>query len=76
MRILIQPPDHTSGAHHAADEVSKALEVLQSAFIRTEGGGTVTSNGTVTGVLVVSSNDDGPKAVDALAKAGIRASIG
>ncbi|HLI82147.1 MAG TPA: hypothetical protein VKV03_19300 [Candidatus Binataceae bacterium] len=76
MRILIQPPDDTAGAHHAGDEVRKALETLQAAFIRTEGGGTVSSDGAVTGVIVVSSDNDAPKALDALGKAGIRASIG
>ena len=76
MRILIQPPDQASGARHAGEEVSKALEVLSAAYIKTEGGGTVSSDGTVTGVVVVSSDDDGPKALEALARAGIRASIG
>ncbi len=76
MRILIEPPNDTAGARHAGDEVRKALETLQAAFIKTEGGGTVSSEGAVTGVVVVSSDDDAPKALDALAQAGIKASIG
>jgi hypothetical protein len=75
MRILIEPPDHIAGAPHAGDEVRKALEILQAAYIKTEGG-TITSDGTVTGVIVVSSDDDGSDALEALGKAGIRASIG
>jgi len=76
MRIMIQPPDHTSGARHAGEEVSKALEVLNDAFIKTEGGGTMTGDGIVTGVVVLGSDDDAAKALDALGKAGIKASIG
>jgi len=82
MRILIQPPDHVSGARRVDEEVSKALEVLRDAFIKTEGGGTVSAgsivagDGAVTGVIVISSRDDASKALDALAKAGIRAALG
>ena len=76
MRILIQPANHASGSRHAGEEVSKALEVLNAAYIKTEGGGTVTSDGIVTGVVVVSSDDDGLKALETLATAGIKASIG
>lgn len=75
MRILIESPDH-SEARHAGDEVRKALETLQAAFIKTEGRGTVSSDGAVTGVVVVSSDDDAPQALEALEKAGIKASIG
>jgi hypothetical protein len=76
MRILIQPPDHNAEARHVGDEVRKALEILHGALIKTEGGGTVASDGTVTGVIMVNSDDDAPKALDALAQAGIKASIG
>jgi hypothetical protein len=76
MRILIQPPNHASGARHVGDEVSTALEVLNAAYIKTEGGGTVTGDGAVMGVVVVSADDDGPRALEELAKVGIKASIG
>jgi hypothetical protein len=76
MRILIEQSDHTAGGLHTGDEVRKALEILQASFIKTEGGGTVSSDGAVTGVIVVSSDGDAPKALDALAQAGIKASIG
>jgi len=75
MRILLQP-SNLNGARHAGDVVRDALEILQAAFIRTDGGGTVSSNGMTTGVVVISSDDNVPKALAALAKAGIRASIG
>jgi hypothetical protein len=76
MRILIQPPEANSGAHHVGDEVRRALDVLNRAFIKTDGGGTVSSDGGVTGVLVLSSEGDASRALERLAQAGIKASAG
>ena len=75
MRILIQPPEDAAGGHHVGDEVRKALEVLNAAYIKTEGGGTLASEGAVTGVIVLRSEDDASKALAVLVEAGIKASI-
>lgn len=66
-RISIQPPE--SGA--ADIEVAKALDVLSAAFVQTSGGGTI---GGVLGLIILERDTDMPKALEALAKAGIRAS--
>jgi hypothetical protein len=75
MRILIQPPEDTAGGRHVGDEVRKALEALNAAYIQTEGGGTLASDGAVTGVIMLRSEDDASKALAVLAQAGINASI-
>ncbi len=76
MRILIQPPRATDDTTRASDGVHKALEVLDAAHIKTQGGGTVESDGSVTGVLILRFDDDSVKAIEALARAGIKAKIG
>ena len=75
MRILIQPPEDNVGAHHVGDEVRKALEVLNAAYIKTEGGGTLAGDGVVTGVVMLRSEADASRALAVLDKAGIKASI-
>jgi hypothetical protein len=74
MRILIQPPDDTSGAYHVGDEVRRALEVLNAAYIKNEGGGTVASDGVVSGIIMLRSEEDLSKALVVLVRAGIKAS--
>jgi hypothetical protein len=74
MRILIEPPDDTSGAYHVGDEVRRALEVLNAAYIHHEGGGTIASDGVVTGVIMLRCEDDLSKALARLHRAGIKAS--
>ncbi len=76
MRILIQPPEADGGAHHVGDEVRRALEILARAAVKTDGGGTVSSDQGVTGVLVLSSDGDASRALQTLAQAGIKASAG
>jgi hypothetical protein len=74
MRILIEPPDDSSGAYHVGDEVRRALEVLNAAYIHHEGGGTVSSDGVVTGIIMLRSEGDLSKALATLQRAGIKAS--
>jgi hypothetical protein len=76
MRILIQPPRPTAEVHLVIDQVRRALDVLDAASIKTEGGGTIESDGIVTGVIVVKLDEDVAKAIAVLAQAGITASIG
>ena len=76
MRILIEPPHAIAEVQRASDEVRKALEVLEAAHIKTQGGGTIESDSIVTGVLVLRTDDDADQAVEALARAGITARIG
>jgi hypothetical protein len=76
MRILIQPAPATGDVHSVSDEVRRALDVLDAAFIRTEGGGTIESDGIVTGVIVIKLDEDVTKALAVLRQAGITASIG
>ncbi len=76
MRILIQPPHAADDIARASDEVHRALEVLEAAHIKTQGGGTIESEGSVTGVVVLRFDDDTEKAIEALAEAGIKAIIG
>jgi len=76
MRILLQPADPNAAAHLVGDEVRRAFDVLQAAYIKTEGGGTMTSSDGVVGVLVLTSEADAPHAIAVLADAGIKASIG
>lgn len=52
------------------------MEILEAAHIKTQGGGTIESDGTVTGVLVLRFEDDSTKAIEVLARAGIKASTG
>lgn len=75
MRILIQPPHAADDIARASDEVHRALEV-EAAHIKTQGGGTIESEGSVTGVVVLRFDDDTEKAIEALAEAGIKAIIG
>ena len=74
MRILIHPREDAEGGNNLGDDVRKALEVLRTAYIDTEGGGTVGSNGTATGVVMIRHDSDLAKALATLSKAGIRAS--
>ena len=76
MRILIQPPHETADVSVASDEVRRALDALRTARINTDGGGTIESEGVVTGVVTIRSDEDAAKALEVLAQAGINASIG
>jgi hypothetical protein len=76
MRILIQPAHPAADIAQASDEIHRALEVLEAAHIKTQGGGTIESDGSVTGVLVLRFDDDAAKAIEALARGGIKATIG
>ena len=76
MRILIEPPHVIADVQRASDEVRRAMEVLDAAHIKTQGGGTIESDSVVTAVLVLRFDDDAVKAVEALARAGIEARIG
>ena len=75
MRILIHLSEETADVHRMSDEVRKVLDVLNAAYIKTDGGGTIESYGIVTGVVVLRSADDAGKALEVLARAGIKASI-
>jgi len=75
MRIIIQPPDNsTEGFAALSREIRRALEVLRGAYIPTEGGGTVGTDGNAFGALILRYEADAPKAIVALTEAGIRAS--
>jgi hypothetical protein len=76
MRILIQPPDPNAEAHLFGDEVRRALDVLSRAYVKTEGGGTVTGIDGITGIIMLTNAADRSNAIAILAEAGIRASIG
>ncbi len=75
MRIIIQPPNNSSEGFAALSrEIRKAIEVLRAAYIPTEGGGTVGTDGNAFGALILRYDDDAPRAIAALTDAGIRAS--
>ncbi len=74
MRILIEPDPGIQ--LNVGNEVRRALEVLHAAYILTDGGGTLQSGDRVTGVIMLRSDHDGPRALEVLARAGIKASIG
>jgi hypothetical protein len=76
MRIMLQPAWGPAEVHLASDEVRRALEVLSAAHIKTDGGGTIESDGVVTGVIVLRFEGDAPQALELLARAGITAAIG
>jgi hypothetical protein len=76
MRILIEPPQAGADVHLASEEVRKALVVLAAAYIKTDGGGTIESDQRVTGVIVIKSDEDAPKAIEVLTQMGIKAAIG
>ncbi len=74
MRILIEPDPGTE--FNVSNEVRRALDVLHAAYILTDGGGTLQSGDQVTGVIMLRFDQDASKALEALARAGIKASIG
>jgi len=76
MRILIPAPHENANVHQMSDEVRRALDVLNAAYVKNDGGGTIESDGVVTGVVMLRSEDDAAKALEVLAQAGIKASIG
>ena len=73
MRILIEPDPATDP--NAGNEVRRALDVLHAAYILTDGGGTLQSGDRVTGVIMLRSDPDAARALEVLARAGIKASI-
>ena len=73
MRIVIRPST-VENRSLISDDISKALDVLRAATIQTDGGGTVGQNGDAYGVILLSHEADIPRAIDALAQAGIDAS--
>lgn len=73
MRILIEP-DADAGVN-VGNEVRRSLEVLHAALILTDGGGTLHSGDKVTGVIMLRSDQDASKALEALARAGIKGTI-
>jgi hypothetical protein len=75
MRILIHLSNDTEGPINPSDEVRGALEVLRAAYIKTEGGATVESNGVVSGVVMNRNDSDLAKALAILGQSGIKASI-
>jgi hypothetical protein len=50
------------------------LEVLNAAYIHNDGGGTVASDGVVTGIIMFRSEGDLSRALAMLERAGIKAS--
>jgi hypothetical protein len=76
MRILIQPPNYSEGGQaELGREIGRAIELLRRAYIPTDGSGTVGYNGDMFAALILRRGQDGTRAVHALKKAGIRASI-
>ena len=76
MRILIRQPQTVADVCLASAEVRKALQVLEGVQVKTDGGGTIESDGCVTGVVVIKLDSEVTKALEALAQAGIKASMG
>ena len=74
MRIVIQPPDTFNGDQAVlAREIQKAMEVLRTSYIPTDGGGSIERDGDAWGVVILHYHEDGPTALRALFRAGIRA---
>ena len=74
MRIVIQPPDTFNGDQAVlAREIQKAMAVLRSAYIPTDGSGSFERDGEMWGVVILHYHEDGPTALRALFRAGIRA---
>jgi hypothetical protein len=73
MRIVIRPST-AENRHPVSVEITKALGVLRTATIQTDGGGTVGLNDDTYGVILLSRETDIPRAIEALAQAGISAS--
>ena len=66
MRIVLQPAWGPAEVHLASDEVRKALEALSAAYVKTDGGGTIESDGVVTGVIVLRFEGDATEALEIL----------
>ncbi len=76
MRVVIQPPDSSNASQAViAREIQKAMEVLRSSYIPTDGGGSFERGGDMWGVVILHYNEDGPTALRALFRAGIRATL-
>ena len=73
MRIVIRP-SIAENRRLVADEISKALGVLRAATIQTNGGGTIGLDDDAYGVILLARETDIPRAIEALAQAGISAS--
>jgi len=74
MRIVIKPPNSCDGDRDAlAREIKKAVEILRSAYIPTDGGGSFERDGEMWGVVILHYHEDGPTALRVLFRAGIRA---
>jgi len=54
MRILIHPANPAGDAQPVSEDVRRALKILSDSFIKTEGGGTISSDGHVDGVIMIS----------------------
>lgn len=75
MRIIIQPRDNSAESFvDLSHQIRKAIDILRAAYISTEGGGTVGTNGDAFGALILRYDADASKAIAALTKAGIKAS--
>ena len=74
MQIIIQPPNAAhAGQADLGRELRKAIDVLRSAHIPTDGGGSVGYNGDMFGALFLRYKHDSRRALRVLTKAGVRA---
>jgi len=74
MRIVIRPPNSSDGERAVlAGEIQKAMAVLRSAYIPTDGSGSFERDGEMWGVVILHYHEDGPTALRVLFRAGIRA---